>query len=303
MKKAFTLIELLIVIGIIAILAGTLLVAGSGSTERGRAAKCATNMRNLAAAAISYSARNADGYFPRAQSGYALKVDTSSGGIGLGYHVDLGWIRFLDEGATYPMKNKGSAQECSFACPDQDQITYALSHGALWSYLGGSRSSYMCPAFLNACRDAGTKSPGWSYQMNALFGYSSDGLAMNSIKASELKRADRTLLFAEIPCLVLKENEAKTMTLPPVKLTGGNGTKECDCCLLYKSMGGTESIGFNHRGNRRIFGHVAFADGHVEQIAAPKDGKFLELTDWLCEGKDLTYQNGSYDEIKDSVAE
>lgn len=300
MKKAFTLIELLVVIGIIAVLAGSLLVAGRGSTERGRAAKCATNMRNLAAAAISYSVGNG-GNMPRAQSGYEVKVDVSFGGGGLGYTVAPGWIRFLDEGTTYPMKSKGSAQECSFACPDQDQITYALSHGALWSLLGGNRSTYMCPAFLDACRNAGTKNPGWSYQMSAYFGYSPDQLASYPIKAHELKRADRMLLFAEIPCLVLKANEKGTTTLPPIDLTGGNGTAACDGCLVYKSMGGSESIGFNHRGNRRIFGHVAFADGHVEQISAPKNGNFIELTDWLCRGYDVIYRNGDYEEIRNSI--
>ena len=46
-----------------------------------------------------------------------------------------------------------------------------------------------------------------------------------------------------------------------------------------------------------------FADGHVETIVAPKDGKFEDLTDWLCEAKDIVFRNGSYEEIKDSVAE
>lgn len=301
MKRAFTLIELLIVIGIIAVLAGSLLIAGRGSTERGRAAKCATNMRNLAAASISYSVSNG-GYFPCAQSGYEVKADTSFGGGGLGYTVVPGWIRFLDEGETYPMKSKGSAQECSFACPDKDQIDYARTHGAIWTAIGGNGSSYVCPAFLDACRAAGTRDPGWSYQMSAYFGYSPDKLAYK-INMHELQRADRMLLFAEIPCLVPKADEKNAPDLPPVNLTGGNGTAECDGCLLYKSMGGSESIGFNHRGNRRIFGHVAFADGHVEQITAPKDGKFIELTDWLCRGYDVVFQNGSYEEIKDSVVE
>lgn len=299
MKRAFTLIELLVVIAIIAILMGTLLVAGSGSTERGRAAKCATNMRNLAAAAISYSVGN-DGYFPRAQSALIMKVDMSRNGKGLGYQPVKGWITFLDQGKTYPTKDTSGASQCSFA-GTEDDIEYAITHGAIWSAIGGNRSSYVCPAFAAACQDAGTLRPGWSYQMSAYFGHSENGVTKmaQGIRAFGLSRADRRLLFAEIPCFTATPKDA--VELPAVNLTGGNGTPECDCCLVYKSKGGSESIGFNHRASRRIFGHVAFADGHVEQITAPKNGNYLDLTDWLCRGLDVVYKNGDYEEIKNSV--
>ena len=52
--KGFTLVELLIVIGIIAILAGVLLGNYSNITNRVKAAKCQTNLRNLAQAVGSY---------------------------------------------------------------------------------------------------------------------------------------------------------------------------------------------------------------------------------------------------------
>lgn len=311
MKKAFTLIELLVVIAIIAILMATLLIAGSGSTERGRAAKCATNMRNLAAAAISYSVGN-NGYFPRAQSSLTMKADTSMRGKGIGYSPVKGWISFLDKGTVYPAKSKGGASACSFASGDQDEILYALTNGAIWSVLGGHRESYMCPSFRDAAQNAGTLNPGWSYQMSAYFGYEPSGVTMSyGVQAFSLKRADRRLLFAEIPCIDPSTDKKSsggkgqngTSGGLAVNLTGGNGTAACDGCLVYKSKGGDESIGFNHRGNKRLFGHVAFADGHVEQITAPRNGNFVELTDWLCRGLDVIYKNGSYEEIKDSVTE
>ena len=55
-RGGFTIIELLVVIGIIGVLAGVLLASFSGGTESARAAKCLSNMRNLAQGAISYAA-------------------------------------------------------------------------------------------------------------------------------------------------------------------------------------------------------------------------------------------------------
>ena len=44
MKKAFSLVELLVVVAIIAILAGVLVSSFSGGTESARAARCLSNL-------------------------------------------------------------------------------------------------------------------------------------------------------------------------------------------------------------------------------------------------------------------
>ncbi len=72
--RAFTLIELLAVIGIIALLAAALFPAYKTVIARGKAAKCASNLRQIGVAVASFAGDH-DGAFPRggwSASPYAL---------------------------------------------------------------------------------------------------------------------------------------------------------------------------------------------------------------------------------------
>lgn len=309
MKKAFTLVELIIVIAIIGVLMGVLLGNYSNILERARATKCATNMRNLAQAVGSYT--NC-GRYPYAQSAQYIKTTGGTDDQGVEICEYKGWISWLSQGVKFPKpgNSPSSITHCSFANNNKEQKLYAITNGAIWTAVGQNRSCYLCPVHVKACQDAGVNDPGWSYQMNAYFGYEEkpgQALAteLSYIEAGSLSRADRTLLFAEIPALSPNSKAARKShaKLPKVNLTGGDGTDGMDGCLKYKSLtgdSGTGEIGFNHARGRQIVGHVAFADGHVEALACPENGDTVNLTDWLCQGMDIAIDGENYKRILDS---
>ncbi len=65
-EKAFTLIELLIVISVISLLMAVLMPALAAARSRGRALACKSNLRQLLLAGIGYATENDDAYVPAA---------------------------------------------------------------------------------------------------------------------------------------------------------------------------------------------------------------------------------------------
>jgi prepilin-type N-terminal cleavage/methylation domain-containing protein len=78
-RKAFTLVELLVVIGIIAVLIGILLPALSKARESARTIACAAQMRSLVQATFLYCNNN-KGYFPPEYLGWTADPTPPPGG-------------------------------------------------------------------------------------------------------------------------------------------------------------------------------------------------------------------------------
>ena len=318
MKKGFTLIELLVVIGIIGILAGITISSFRGGTESARAAKCISNMRNLAQGAIAYATRY--WHFPAGGSYAYPKI--SKGKIKW-YHGEdkpcRGWISWLCMNGEYdPARDDPvSLPNISACCGDEAASTFAITNGAVWKFIGRSREAYVCPEHLKLA-DKYKAKVRFSYVMNAYFGYDSgDGTMGSSRRTMSGISADRTLLFAELPFGVAGSSydTANASKSGDAAYASGTSDKQLDCVLQYKAQnngknynsawnGTAEAIAFNHKAGKKGWcAHVAFADGHTEKLALPGGGGGLSanvLTALLCEGVAVKFDGSSYSMPEDA---
>ena len=294
-RKGFTLVELLVVIGILGILGGVMLSVFGGSTESARSAKCLANMRNLATACQSYGM--SVGCYPLAASMEYSTLDESQGirNVKEIFHERAGWISWASQGAyggrpTSSVANSGwftSAYEAN-----EDVATHCLTNGVLWRYVAANEEVYLCPSHVKAAQRKGKKAH-WSYAMNAYFGgdVAMKGETMEDygIGYGGLKRADRILLFAELPFYEGIDDSLKAS----------------DPVLQYKGLAGyggsTDTLAFNHMMGKQRCAHVVFADGHIDRLMLPRSGEVNseELLEWLCEGKDIGFSGSKYEKLND----
>jgi|GEM_PF-960901 len=306
MKKAFSLVEMIVVVGIIGVLAGVLLGTFSGSTDSARASRCLSNMRTLAAACQGYAM--AHGHFPVAGSVEKFRIDTKRTSRKMNvkeiYYELPGWVSWYSQNAyaSGPTSSKASAGWISSAfSTDQDERHYCITNGALWKYVSGNHDVYRCPS--HVIKNKKGNDPNWSYLMNGYFGWTARpgtqvfdwGYA--GVWYNGFQRSDRYLLFAEMPFADFDEVgvESKEIT---------SAGQQCDCVLQYKGLEGaatTETIGFNHKIGKNIFAHVVFADGHAEKLTYPRGRMSVseqqELTRWLCKGIDVSFDGKKYDNL------
>lgn len=306
-KQAFSLVELLIVIGIIAILAGVMLTQFSSSTDSALSAACMNNMRTLCNAVLADASKQ--GYYPAAGAyQYYDEVTAEKKWF-------QGWIGRSDGNAKvscyHDFNDDGEAQH------------YALTNGTIWKAIGGRQGAYICPAHMEYCKDNARPLPSWSYVMNSYFGWDlstaadiatggrrSFGEYLNFKYSSSPKTRSRppekVLLLAEIPFV---ENDFQQN--PDFSTSA---SEENDAILKYATEGDLEqrankaadgdgeTIGFNHRTGNNYSAHVAFADGHCVKLMLPKDANgdnLRELTSWLCTGLEYTFNGRTYRKVSE----
>ena len=298
----FTIIELLVVIGIIAVLLAALIPMVGGSRDSAFTAQCKNNMHALAQGVISVAQANGEyGHFPAA--GMYRSIDYKSRKRKQ-YYPHRPWISNVGDvsmlNSTRGSKELGAVAH--FTGSDLD-IRLAITNGAIWQAVNETFEVYRCPAHVNAYEKANNgRLPGWSYMMNQEFGFNRDGAGSISFfgasihgmitvatesddrsKKSAQRGHDKVLLFAEIQGV-----DVSSAGLSGIVSGGGI---ESDAVLEYMK----EDMGFNHPiGKRKWGGNVAFADGHVDTVILPTGMSRRDLTRYLCQGFDVPHDGRAY---------
>ncbi len=313
-NKGFSLVELIIVIGIIAVLMTVMLTTFGGATESAKSAKCMSNLRNLTVAvqncAMASGSTTGKGFYPAAGSHEYVDVDSDRKVV---YNQRKGWI----SAAANTHDRKGSTRQATGISmvnfdADVETVRYALTNGVLWTYVDHNYKTYRCPVHEAKCRSANSslkQGPGWSYVMNCQFGRDNSGSSdwraqsfggMVTRKKTDVNAwrngvgfdaPDRMLLFCEMPAIESNTDRAAARMPNTVLHSGG---KVGDPVLDFADG---ETIGFNHKNGKRWAGHVAFADGHVATITLPNSGDVESLTTWLCQGDEISYNGNSYTRV------
>ena len=217
-RCAFTLVEMLVVISIIAVLAALLLPAVNMAREAGRRASCSNNLRNLALAAQNFD--SAKGYYPasrtywndaayKSSTSYPASFSSSPGAILTWVHEIMPYIERQDMRTLIEanLSSGGAVYTASFGklaivfCPS-DEIDAGVSDVSGKPY---SQLSYGCNA--GVMDNPGAAKPaitGFDWPQNGAFDNRLKGSAdLQKIYKTSLgdvtagDGASNTILFAE----------------------------------------------------------------------------------------------------------
>jgi prepilin-type N-terminal cleavage/methylation domain-containing protein/prepilin-type processing-associated H-X9-DG protein len=249
----FTLVELLVVIGIIAVLVALLLPALARAREHANAVKCMSNLRQLGAAMVMYNNQNNGFNVPS----YNMKYNTISGPTAADPPLD-GWACILDRDHLV-----GAAEQENgtvFNCPSALEDSNSNKGTCLWptrspgkdgseatdpanGYTKVLRVGYWINAENPISRPAGT----WPaqrqyYTCSPGYGPLADGSVMKAQKVAKVRQSSLTIVLAD----------------------GIYAGRQGDVRVTDAKC----RIGYRHKLGSRPSANVAFADGHAEAMSS-----------------------------------
>jgi prepilin-type processing-associated H-X9-DG protein len=263
LRKAFTLIELLLVIATIVILGLLLYPVTIRMREKGRQIQCVSNLKQLHTAAMNYAATR--GRMPYSTTYQEFDLSSEQ------WILREGWVSWRTNVA---LGNTGVRGNIDMVEGGGYRGLACISNGTLFPFIGDVRV-YLCPTWAMLARQRlGTASairPVRSYVMN-------DGL--NNVSLYGLTTGSKQILFGEAGIQRIWEGKTyatyavltdagtapwATWTLVtnrwriyPDFLTGDGAL------MVGAAAGGTnESLAPIHAAGQT---HAVFADGHVEMI-------------------------------------
>jgi len=188
-KAEFTLIELLIVVSIIAILAGMLLPALGSAREKAKGISCIGNIKQIALANVQYAGDN-DGY-PSPYKGVNLGM--GAGIFWLGEKASgKGYDLTSENGHLYPYTHGGKV----YVCPDQvmrgtiDNADYAGGIGYSQNVGGHKLSSVKKASGILAFADSATSTMAGGTELRGFPSINTDYDSFGSVHFRHIKRTN-----------------------------------------------------------------------------------------------------------------
>jgi len=172
-RPAFTLVELLVVLGIITVLVGLTISALSGARQSAQSAMCLSNLRQLAVAATDYAARY-DATYPPAQ--WSDAADPA-----LSYRWDYTVIR-----------NTGSGEKTTWP-------------GLLWTGRTNLRVQ-QCPSYDGRSATSGDPFTGYNYNTSYIGRGEGEAIPIPA-KMTQVRRPCETALFGDAGATQLGTNK------------------------------------------------------------------------------------------------